>query len=302
MNVKIILSFAVIYIIWGSTFTAIKWGLDAFPPFLLSGMRFVLAGLVFFLIAKGKGIKDMTRKEISREMLVGVFLTLGNAGVCWSEQYISSGIAALIVGAIPVMFILFNWLGFEKKVPHVSALIAFAIGITGITLISLDNNDASNWKVILALLLANCSWVTGSLIFRNSTSKAPYFPRASIQTLSGGMFIILLSNLMGERSVNWGNLPISGILSVAYLAIAGTIIAYTCYSFLLRNVRTELTSTYALVNPLLAILFGVLWLNEPFTAKLAIAGGLILLSVVMVIYGDKLILRPVHIKNEKADP
>lgn len=115
MNMRIILSFAVIYIIWGSTFTAIKWGLDVFPPFLLSGMRFSLAGMVFFLIAKGKGIKEMTGKEIGREMLVGFFLTLGNAGVCWAEQYISSGVAALIVGAIPVMFILFNWLALRKK-------------------------------------------------------------------------------------------------------------------------------------------------------------------------------------------
>ncbi|WP_408095826.1 EamA family transporter [Peredibacter sp. HCB2-198] len=298
MNIRIILSFAVIYIIWGSTFTAIKWGLDAFPPFLLSGMRFVLAGMVFFLIAKGKGIKEMTGKEIRREMLVGFFLTLGNAGVCWAEQYISSGIAALIVGAIPVMFILFNWLGFEKKAPTVSALIAFAIGLTGITLISLGDAEASNWKVIVALMLANCSWVTGSLILRTSTSKAPYFPRASIQTLSGGMFIILMSNVVGERAVNWGSVPLSGILSVAYLALAGTILAYTCYSYLLRNVRTELTSTYALVNPMLAILFGVVWLNEPFTLKVAIAGGLILMSVVMVIYGDKLFPKPVPVKNK----
>lgn len=151
----------------------------------------------------------------------------------------------------------------------------------------------------MALMLANCSWVTGSLIFRTSTSKAPYFPRASIQTLSGGMFIILLSNIVGERSVNWGNLPISGILSVAYLAFAGTILAYTCYSYLLRNVRTELTSTYALVNPMLAIIFGVVWLNEPFTLKVAIAGGLILMSVVMVIYGDKLFPKPVPVKNKQ---
>ncbi|WPU66848.1 EamA family transporter [Peredibacter starrii] len=299
MNIRIILSFAVIYIIWGSTFTAIKWGLDAFPPFLLSGMRFSLAGMVFFLIAKGRGIREMTGKEIRREMLVGFFLTLGNAGVCWAEQYISSGIAALIVGAIPVMFILFNWLGFEKKAPTISALIAFAIGLTGITLISLGDAEASNWKVIVALMLANCSWVTGSLIFRTSTSKAPYFPRASIQTLSGGMFIIFLSNVVGERSVNWGSLPISGILSVAYLALAGTILAYTCYSYLLRNVRTELTSTYALVNPMLAILFGVVWLKEPFTLKVAIAGGLILMSVVMVIYGDKLFPKPVPVNKKQ---
>lgn len=297
MNFKIILSFAAIYIIWGSTFTAIKWGLDSFPPFMLSSLRFLLAGMVFFLMAKGKGFKGMTHQDIQREMMVGIFLTLGNAGVCWSEQYISSGIAALIVGAVPVMFILFNWFGFEKKSPSVSAVVGFAVGIMGITLISLDDTAASDWKVILALLLANCSWVMGSLLMRTTKTTHAYFPRASIQLVTGGLFNMMISTIIGERAVAWGNLETVGLLSVAYLAFAGTILAYTCYSYLIRNVRTELASTYALVNPLLAILFGVAWLNEPFTTKIAISTALILGSVFMVLYGNKLIPGKVMVKK-----
>ena len=298
MNARIILSFAAIYIIWGSTFTAIKWGLDSFPPFMLSGMRFLLAGFVFFLITKGRGYKNMNHTDIRREMTVGIFLTLGNAGVCWAEQYISSGIAALIVGAVPVMFILFNWLGFEKKSPPVSAVIGFGVGIMGITLISLDNASASDWRVLLALLLANCSWVMGSLLMRTTQTSHAYFPRASIQLVAGGVFNLTLSAIVGERSVAWANVEAAGILSVLYLAFAGTILAYTCYSFLIKNVRTELASTYALVNPLLAILFGVVWLNEPFTMKIALATALILGSVFLVLYGNKLLPQKVPVKKD----
>lgn len=289
MNFKIILSFAVIYIVWGSTFTAIKWGLDTFPPFMLAGLRFFVAGIAFFIIAKGKGILEMNKKEISREMLIGILLTTANAGVCWSEQYLSSGVAALIVGAIPVMFMVVNWLSFEKKAPHISAIFGVLVGIFGIVLISTDGeSSASSWMVVGALILANCSWVIGSLMIRTSDTKHAYFPRAAVQLISGSVFLFITSFLMGERSVPLSEVGLPGYASVAYLALIGTILAYTCYSYLLKNVRTEITSTYALVNPLVAMIFGVMFLNEPFTVKIAISTALILLSVVLVLYGNQM--------------
>lgn len=286
MNFKIIFSFAVIYIVWGSTFTAIKLGLDTFPPMMLAGLRFFFAGLAFLIIARGKGILAMTGKEISREALIGILLTSANAGVCWSEQYLSSGIAALIVGAIPVMFMLVNSLGFEKQIPHPSAILGVLIGILGILFISVDNaSSGSNWFVVLIVILANCSWVIGSLMIRATVTTHAYFPRAAVQLICGSTFLFITSALMGERSVPLSSVGFSGIASVAYLSFVGTILAYTCYSFLLKKVRPEITATYALVNPLVAMIFGVLWLSEPFTMNIAISTSLILFSVVLVLYG-----------------
>ena len=289
MNIRIVLSFAAVYIIWGSTFTAIKWGLESFPPFMLSGARFLTAGLIFLAISRLKEVRSMKFPQVKREMLIGIFLTLGNAGVCWAEQFISSGIAALIVGAVPVMFILFNWLSFEKKVPTTSAMIGFAVGMTGIMLISMDSASSVDWRGVTALILANCSWVIGSLLMKTSPETNSYFSRASVQLITGGLFILCLSMIAGENLKSFEEIAFRGIMSVVYLALAGTILAYTCYSFLMKTVRTELASTYALVNPILAVLLGVLWLNEPFTMKIAVATTLILGSVFMVIYGDKLI-------------
>jgi drug/metabolite transporter (DMT)-like permease len=295
MNIRIVLSFLAIYLIWGSTFTAIKWGLESFPPFMLSGLRFLMAGIIFFAVSRIRDFKTIKVPQIRREMLIGIFLTIGNAGVCWAEQFISSGVAALIVGAVPVMFILFNWLSFEKKVPTTSAMIGFAVGMTGIMLISMDSATAVDWRGVVALIIANCSWVIGSLMMRTTVTTIPYFPRASIQLVTGGLFNLLLSTFMGESLLSFEKIEMKGILSVAYLALAGTILAYTCYSYLMRTVKTELASTYALVNPILAVLLGVIWLNEPFTMKIAIAATLIIGSVFLVIYGEKLV--PVKVKK-----
>lgn len=286
MNLKVIFSFAIIYIIWGSTFTAIKWGLDSFPPFMLAGLRFFLAGLVFIILAKGK-IFQFTRKELFHDILIGVLLTFSNAGVCWAEEHLSSSVTALIVGALPMMFMLFNWISFEKQIPHISSILGMFVGFTGIALISFDNSSVTSWGVVLALIFANALWVIGSLIMRTTVSRHTYFPRASVQMIFGASFLFLMSSFLGERNVMWDNLAFSAVTSILYLSLAGTILAYTCYSYLLKNVSTELTSTYALVNPLVAIFLGVLWLNEPFSLKAAIATPLILLSVALVLYGKK---------------
>lgn len=297
MNFKVLLAFAVIYLVWGSTFTAIKLGLDSFPPFLLSGFRFMLAGVTFFLISSWNSYKLMTKKEVGRDMLTGFLLSLGNAGVCWAEQHISSGVAALILGSIPLMFILVNYLSFDKQRPSFTAMAGIFIGMLGITLISLDKASASNWRVVLVLLLANLSWVVGSLMFKKSQSKVDYFPRAAIQTFTGGAILVIYNSIFGTP-IDWYEVKWLGGLSVAYLALAGTVLAYTAYSYLLKNVKTEIASTYALVNPLVALMLGVIFLNEPFTLKVGFAAALILLSVVMVLYGDKLVLKPIRIKAE----
>lgn len=296
MNLKIVLSFAVIYIVWGSTFTAIKIGLDIFPPFMLAGLRFFVAGLAFLLIIRGRGILAMSNKDKFREVLIGVLLTTANAGVCWAEQYLSSGVTALIVGAIPVMFMIVNSVGFEKKIPHFSAIFGVLIGIMGILKISVDDSSSSSsWLIVAVLILSNCSWVIASLMIRGTKTTHAYFPRASVQMISGSIFLFITSSLMGERSVPLDSVGVSGVLSIAYLSLVGTILAYSCYSFLLKSVNPEITATYALVNPLVAIFLGVIWLGEPFTMNIVIATALIISSVVLVLYGKQIFRRVVRV-------
>lgn len=264
MSPRIILSFLVIYVVWGSTFTAIKWGLEAFPPFTLAGLRFMAAGLVFLILSRGKGINKLTSSELLREVMIGILLTLANAGVCWSEQYLSSGVAALIVGSIPLQFALVNWVAFEKKKPQLMAIFGLFVGLCGLAVISWETSSVTNIVVVFGLLLANLSWTVG------------------------GVVLMILSPLIGERATDWNSISTAGILSVLYLGLMGTVLAYTCYTYLLKEVAPEITSTYALVNPLLAIIFGMIYFEEPITIKVVIASLLIITSVGLVIYGPKL--------------
>lgn len=291
MNFKVVIAFVTVYFVWGSTFGAIKIGLESFAPFWLAALRFALAASVFFVLANKKEIRSMTKKEVINEGLIGMLLCFSNAGVCWTQQFIPSGIAALIVGSLPVMFILLNWFGFEKKAPHPSALLAFGIGISGILLLSMDKTAISNWWVVAALVFVNSTWVCGSLLIRMSGNNKSYFSKASIQLGSGSLFLVLLSFLMGEKHVSFGDIPLSAYLSVLYLGGMGTVIAYTAYSYLLKNVKPEMVSTYALVNPVVALILGVLFLDEVFTVNIAYASGLILMSVLLVLYGEKLFIR-----------
>jgi drug/metabolite transporter (DMT)-like permease len=180
MNLKVIFAFLAVYLIWGSTFTAIVYGLESFPPFLLAATRFLLAGLIFMLMTKGRGFVGMSRSQFSKEVGVGVLITTANALVCWVEQYISSGVTALIVGAMPIWFILFNWLGFEKKVPHISAILALMVGFVGIAAISVDKLHSPDWRMVLVLITSNCLWVIGSLLIRSNPSPLNYNNRADI--------------------------------------------------------------------------------------------------------------------------
>lgn len=303
MNFKVIIAFTVVYFVWGSTFGAIKIGLESFPPFWLASLRFALAALVFFFLANKKELRSMTKKEVMNEALIGMLLCFSNAGVCWAQQFIPSGVAALIVGSLPVMFIVLNWFSFEKKTPHPSAFLAFGIGISGVMLLSMDKTAIANWWVVAALVFVNSTWVCGSLLIRMSANKKSYFPKATIQLGIGSLFLVLISFIMGEKHPDFGTAPISAYLSVLYLGGMGTVIAYTAYTYLLKTVKPELVSTYALVNPIVALILGVLFLGEMFTIKIAYAAGLILMSILLVLYGEKLFFRLVPaLVPVKKDP
>ncbi len=289
MSPRILFSFLIIYIVWGSTFTAIKWGLEDFPPFMMAGLRFLLAGIIFLLTSRAKGILQMSKSEIVRESLIGILLTMANAGVCWSEQYLSSGVAALIVGAIPLQFAVVNWIAFEKKKPQFMAILGLFVGLLGLAVISWESSTVASAVVVLGLLLANLSWTVGSLFIRTNKSSVSSVSRSAVQMTFGGIVLLVISPLIGERAVDLSTVSTNGILSVMYLGLVGTVLAYTCYSFLLKEVAPEITSTYALVNPLLAIVFGMIYLNEPITMRVVSASLLILTSVGLVIYGPKLV-------------
>lgn len=290
MNIQTIIHFGIIYVVWGSTYTFIKIGLIQFPPFMLSGLRYLIASIIVALFFKSKGGK-FTKKEILQESIIGVLLTTANAIVCLSEMYLSSGIASLVVGSMPIIFLLMNFILFEKKTPSPLALLGVVLGFLGIGIVSLDSESGANVPLVLLLLFGNVLWVYGSFYMRAKKSKRNYFERAKIQFFSGSLFLILFSLIFEDRINLTGEISIKGIGALFYLAIIGTVLAYNSYHYLLENVKTEYISTYPLVNPMVALFFGAIFLGEPITSQLKIGSPIIILGLILVIYADKIFKR-----------
>lgn len=276
-----------ICIVWGTTYLAIRVAVQYYPAYLFAGVRQVIAGLILIGIglATNKG-RDYSKQNMLRQMLIGfLLLTLGNGFVTWGEQYIPSGVAALICSMMPIFAVCFNL--YSSKKEQINTLIGagLLLGLAGVGLIFKDNlADLSNKGYlmgIIATLIATCSWSYGSI--KSKKYPAPINPmfNSGLQLFFGGGFMLIISPFADDYSnLAWHT---EGILYLIYLIIFGSVIAYTAYIFALRELPVGITTLYAYINPLVAVIMGYFILSEPLTiytafAFLAIVGGVYLVN------------------------
>jgi len=292
-----------VYIIWGSTYLAIRFAIDTMPPFLMGGIRFLIAGGLMFAWRRLKGDPIPTRLHWRSAAIIGSFLLLGgNGGVAWAEQRVVSGIAALVVGSSPLWMMLLDWLFRRghpsRRNPRWVTVLGVLIGFAGIALLvgpseltglrgDVDSVGA------LVLTLAAFLWAAGSLYSREAHLPDSPLLGTSMEMLCGAAGLLTLGTLTGE----WSRLDLAGIstqswLGFAYLVIFGSLIAYAAYTWLLRTAPTTLVSTYAYVNPLVAIMLGNLLAQEPITPRILLAAAIILGAVAMIT-----LTQPVRVKE-----
>jgi drug/metabolite transporter (DMT)-like permease len=285
---KAYLALIYICIVWGTTYLAIRVAMQYYPAFLFAGVRQVIAGVILFSIglATNKG-RDYSAKNILRQMLVGfLLLTMGNGLVTWGEKYVPSGVAALICSVMPIFAVLFNLFGFKKE--HFNALIGggLLLGAVGVGLIFKDNiaelGNRTYLMGIIATLIATCSWAFGSV--RSKKFPAPVNPmfNSGLQLFFGGAFMLMISPFVDSYTdLAWHT---EGILYLVYLIIFGSVIAYGAYIFALRELPVGITTLYAYINPLVAVIMGYFILQEPLTiytafAFIAIVGGVYVVNL-----------------------
>lgn len=289
----VILAFAAVYIIWGSTYIALLIGIQSIPPFLLSALRFLFAGTLLcgWCLVKREFFPSV--KSIGVNSVAGVLtLFCGTVSVAWAEQYISSSLAAIIVTAIPFWFIILDKKQWSFYLNNKTIIAGLLIGFTGvIILVGFDkeysaNNTQNNQLVgILAVIAGGIGWTSGSLFAKYRPTGSPLLVNTALQLLSAGVFCILVSYLSGE----WKNFSFSSVssnawLALFYLATMGSIVAYSSYLFLLKVRPPALVSTYVYVNPIVALLLGAILVNEPVTwikilALTIILGGVLLVNL-----------------------
>jgi drug/metabolite transporter (DMT)-like permease len=284
---KLLLAFAAVYLIWGSTYLFIRFAIETVPPFLVGGIRFVLAGTLMYAWLRMRGTPRPTRAEWRSAFIIGpLLMTGGNGGIVWSEQFVASGIVALLVALVPLWLLLLGWLRGGAR-PSGREWLGVTTGLVGVAmLVSTDGNPAHGGIGPLAALVLICStlsWSVGSMIARDAPLPASPLLASAMEMLAGGAGMLLIALVRGEfqqlavSDVSWR----SG-LSIAYLAIFGSIVAFSAYKWLLNRATPAAVGTYAFVNPVVAVALGWAFASEPLGARTLLAMVVIVGAVVTI--------------------
>ncbi len=285
---RVALAFAAVYVLWGSTYLAIRFGIETIPPFLMAGTRHLIAGLLLYTWMRSRGTPRPSATHWRSATIIGGLMLLGGNGlVTWAEQRVPSGLAALIVASVPIWMAVLE--GFEKRARPGGAVIAgLLLGLAGIALLVAPGRFAGNGHVdpigALALLTAALCWSIGSLYSRRVPLPASTFTATAMEMIAGGTWLWVAGLLFGEGSrLHLSAISMRSAVSLAYLILFGSLIGFTAYVWLLKATTAARVSTYAYVNPIVAVVLGTLFAGEVITARVAIAAFVIVGSVALII-------------------
>ena len=290
---NIAISFAMVYIFWGSTYIAVRFGVETVPPLMLVGSRQLLAGLVLYPLARFHSREKPTLQHwLSAALIGGLLLIGGNGSIAWAEaQNTPTNITAVLVAAVPVWMALMDWLRPGGPRPTARVLTALAIGLFGVSLLVsphvpfMDHAGAAVRPICaLILFLGSLCWAAGSILSRHL--KLPHSPllATSIYMIAGGLLSFVVGFAIGEtKNFDVHQVSMRSGLSILYLAVFGSILGFTAYTFLLRKLQAARVATYAYVNPVIAVFLGWALGGESVSARMMAAAAIILGAVVMVI-------------------
>jgi drug/metabolite transporter (DMT)-like permease len=287
----ITLAFAAIYLIWGSTYLAALIGLQGFPPFMLAGIRFCIAGLLLLTACLLRGEKWPDIRSTARNSLCGILMLAGGTGsVIWAEQYISTGLAAILIATEPFWFIALDRKAWQHYFSNKWILGGLSLGLAGFLLLFIFPKQAAlltshqmNITAILVVLIGGISWVIGSLYTKYRPTSHSLWMNSSFQLMAAGVFCLLLSIFTGE----WQNFAINEValgawLALLYMSVMGSIVAYTAYIWLLTVRPPAVVGTHTYVNPIVAVILGWLFAQEPVLISQIISLLFILAGVLLV--------------------
>ncbi|HMN34567.1 MAG TPA: drug/metabolite exporter YedA [Chiayiivirga sp.] len=274
----IALALGVLYVVWGSTYLAIRIALEGYPPFLLGAIRMLLAGALMYAVLRWRGVPAPTRPQWRRLWWLSIFMVLlSNGLVNVAEREVSSGMAAVAVASMPLWAALFALARGER--PGRVEWIGLAVGFAGVLWLNAGGTLAATPTGMIMLLVAPVAWAWGSIWSRGRDLPAPFMSAAG-QMLTGGIWMLAAALVTGERMTAWPSLPAS--LALFYLVGFGSIVGFTAYIWLLHHVRPVLATSYAYVNPPIAVLFGVLLAGEVISANEIAATAVILAGVAVI--------------------
>ena len=304
LSLGVLAAFAGIYIIWGTTYLAIAFAVHAMPPFIGGVARFALAGAVMYAWLRARNPRPFAGINIPLMALAGVLLSgVGNGFVLWAQQGIPSGIAALIVASVPVLVLIFDWAFFSKRAPTRQALLGIAVAIAGVATIVMHTRTLSGNAqplYVLAMFVATIGWSLGTLVQKRAANTSTVLSFTCGQMLFGAAFQLLMSLVTGEWSrFDPGAVSWQGVVAILYLVVFGSIIGLNCYLWLLTRVAAPKVATYALVNPVVALILGSAVLGERVTLLAMVAAVLVLVGVALIVFQNLPVVRALTARVRK---
>ena len=280
-------AFATLYVVWGSTYLAIKYAVQTIPPYLMAGGRFLVSGIILFAWARFRGSPAPTRREWRDSAIVGVLLLCaGNGAVGWAEQKVPSGLTALLVASVPIWMILLDWLRPHGKRPPGVVVAGLVIGLAGVGVLALPEPGTLapvNPSGALMLLFGSVMWAAGSIYSRQGARPESAEMATGIQMITGSVALLLVALVTGEfTDFHPGSVTAASFAGWAYLVTFGALLGFTAYVYLLRETSPAKASTYAYVNPVVAVVLGWAIAGEPITTRTLSGAVVIVASVALV--------------------
>jgi drug/metabolite transporter (DMT)-like permease len=284
----LVLAFTAIYLIWGSTYLGIRVAVETMPPFLMAGARFLIAGAVLFAYLRLRGAPRPTRTQWRANAVIGTFLLLGGNGlVVWAEQVIPSGVTALLIGVGPLFIVLTEWAWPGGSRPTAVTMAALILGFIGVTWLAApwesQTDGGLNLPGVIAILGACLFWGIGSIYSRHAKHGADPALAAALQMLGGGFSLMVVAMLHGDFSrFDFSSVTAHSWIAFAYLITFGSLVGFSTFVWLMKHSTPARVSTYAYVNPLVAVFLGWFLLREPIGPRTLLASAIIVTAVVII--------------------
>src|SRR5271168_4396150 len=298
--IKLALAFVAIYVIWGSTYLAIRYAVETIPPLVAAGVRHSVAGGIMLAWAWWRGFRPTRQQWVAGFALGSLFFLIGHGSLHWAEQYVGSGLAALLIATEPMFILVLGWMMGGQEISLLSAL-GLGLGVVGVAMLTgaeLTVKGSSLWG-LLAVLLGSLSWSLGVVISPRLKLPSDALGRTALPTICGAALLLIAAGITGEfQQTHWASITLQSIFGLGYLITFGSVVAFTSYTWLLQRVPPALVATHTYANPVVAVILGWLLAHEPLSLRVVLASVAILGAIVLIRRGE----RAVAVKAPEAAP
>jgi drug/metabolite transporter (DMT)-like permease len=303
-SIKVALAFIAIYLVWGSTYLAIRYAVETIPPLVTAGIRHTIAGGILLAWACARGYRPR-REHWTAGLVVGaLFFLIGHGSLHWAEQHVASGLAALLIATEPMFILVLAWMSGQQKISRLSAL-GLAVGVVGVAILTGAEVSSKDISLIgmLAVLLGSVSWAAGVVVSPKLKLPTDALARTAVPLVCGAVMLLAAAGLTGEfHALHWSAISLKSIFGLAFLISFGSIVAFTAYMWLLQRCPPTLVATHTYANPVVAVLLGWLLAGESLTTRVLLASVGILGAIVLIRRGERATeRRPVTAASANAE-